>query len=166
MPFLKLGVPSCCPCQTVGGLEAVLSGRGWQESHTAYIGCWLFLVLATQVLAAAGAGHVRVMTTGASPIAPEVMEFLRICFGATVMEGYGMTETSCTISLTHPDDTVTGHVGPPLPCLEIKLVDIPEMNYTTADQPYPRGEVTPPSRSVPWLSALCQFPCRLLPPPF
>eukprot|EP00884_Botryococcus_braunii_P022126 jgi/Botrbrau1/8598/Bobra.0380s0019.2 len=86
-------------------------------------------------------GHVRIMTTGASPIAPEVMEFLRICFGATVMEGYGMTETSCTISVTHPDDPSTGHVGPPLPCVEIKLVDIPEMNYTTADEPFPRGEV-------------------------
>ena len=40
------------------------------------------------------------MTTGASPISDEVMMFLRVCFGATVVEGYGMTETSCTISLT------------------------------------------------------------------
>lgn len=86
-------------------------------------------------------GEVKFLTTGASPISAEVITFLRICFGAIVLEGYGMTETNCTITLTRPDDYTTGHVGPPLPSCEVKLADIPEMGYTTADQPYPRGEV-------------------------
>lgn len=81
------------------------------------------------------------MTTGASPISSEVMDFLRICFGATVIEGYGMTETACTISMTQPADTSSGHVGGPIPCCEVKLDDLPEMNYSSADLPYPRGEV-------------------------
>ena len=34
-----------------------------------------------------------------------------------------------------------GHVGGPCSSCEIKLVDIPEMSYTNADQPNPRGEV-------------------------
>ena len=89
------------------------------------------------------AGHVRIMTTGSAPISSEVMEFLRICFGATVIEGYGMTETACTITMTHPDDTSSGHVGGPLPCCEIKLADLPDMNYRNSDRPYPRGEVSP-----------------------
>ncbi|KIZ03320.1 hypothetical protein MNEG_4636 [Monoraphidium neglectum] len=54
-------------------------------------------------------GEVKYLTTGASPISAEVMQFLRICFGCTVLEGYGMTETSCTISLTRPDDPTIGH---------------------------------------------------------
>ncbi|KAI8468294.1 MAG: hypothetical protein J3K34DRAFT_427744 [Monoraphidium minutum] len=86
-------------------------------------------------------GEVKYLTTGASPISAEVMQFLRICFCCTVLEGYGMTETSCTISLTRPDDPTIGHVGAPLPCCEVKLVDIPEMNYTRGDRPYARGEV-------------------------
>eukprot|EP00887_Chlorella_sp_A99_P004337 scaffold15.g4337.t1 len=81
------------------------------------------------------------MVSGASPISAEVFDFLRICFGATVLEGYGMTESSAIISVTPPGETVTGHVGPPNPACEVKLADLPEMGYTNADQPYPRGEV-------------------------
>jgi long-chain acyl-CoA synthetase len=39
-----------------------------------------------------------------------------------------------------------GHVGPPYPSTEVKLVDVPEMNYTSKDTSedgtlMPRGEV-------------------------
>lgn len=81
------------------------------------------------------------MSTGSAPISSEVFEFLRVCFGATVSEGYGMTETACTIAMTRPDDATIGHVGAPVDCCEIKLEDIPDMNYKNTDQPYPRGEV-------------------------
>ncbi|PSS10138.1 Long chain acyl-CoA synthetase 6, peroxisomal like [Actinidia chinensis var. chinensis] len=86
-------------------------------------------------------GRVRFMGSGASPLSPDVMEFLRVCFGCPVIEGYGMTETSCVISIMEDGDNLTGHVGSPNPACEIKLVDVPEMNYTSEDQPYPRGEI-------------------------
>jgi long-chain acyl-CoA synthetase len=86
-------------------------------------------------------GRVRLMTSGASPIAGDVIDFMRAVFGATVVEGYGMTETACTISLTLPAEYRAGHVGGPIPCCEVKLVDIPEMSYTSADAPHPRGEI-------------------------
>jgi len=34
--------------------------------------------------------------------------------------------------------SLTGHVGPPLPCNKIKLVDVPEMNYYAKDG---KGEI-------------------------
>lgn len=86
-------------------------------------------------------GRVRYMVSGASPLSPDVMDFLRVCFGCQVIEGYGMTETSCTISNMDQSDILSGHVGSPNPACEIKLVDVPEMNYTYEDQPYPRGEI-------------------------
>ncbi|XP_073525975.1 uncharacterized protein [Phyllobates terribilis] len=86
-------------------------------------------------------GRVRVMYSGASPISPDVLDFLRVCFGCKVYEGYGMTETSCAISINDPGDVTSGHVGAPSLACEIKLVDVPEMNYTSDDQPYPHGEI-------------------------
>jgi len=86
-------------------------------------------------------GKVHMLSSGASPISSEVFLFLRICFGPNVLEGYGMTETACLITLTHPGDATMGHVGAPIPSCEVKLEDIPEMNYSNNDLPYPRGEI-------------------------
>ncbi|KAI3715462.1 hypothetical protein L6452_22445 [Arctium lappa] len=86
-------------------------------------------------------GRVRFMFSGASPLSPDVMDFLRVCFGCPVIEGYGMTESSCVITFMHEKDIQSGHVGAPNPACEVKLVDVPEMNYTSDDQPYPRGEI-------------------------
>ncbi|CAJ1977237.1 unnamed protein product [Sphenostylis stenocarpa] len=86
-------------------------------------------------------GRVRFMASGASPLSPDIMEFLKICFGGRVTEGYGMTESTCVISCIDEGDTLGGHVGSPNLACEIKLVDVPEMNYTSEDQPTPRGEI-------------------------
>ncbi len=70
------------------------------------------------------------MLTGAAPISSEVVDFLRIAFGALVIEGYGQTETAAAISVTDINDLTSGHNGVPLPCCEVKLVDVPSMGYT------------------------------------
>ena len=63
-----------------------------------------------------------------------------------------MTETACTITLTLPEDTTSGHVGGPAPCCEVKLADIPEMNYLASDLPQPaRGGLRPRADRVPGL---------------
>ncbi|KAI5122041.1 hypothetical protein M0805_006026 [Coniferiporia weirii] len=87
-------------------------------------------------------GNVMLLTSGSAPISAKAMDFLRIAFSCDVIEGYGMTEncaTSCRVWLKDP--TSSGCVGPPQPCNEIKLVDVPAMNYTSDDKPNPRGEI-------------------------
>lgn len=49
-------------------------------------------------------------------------------------EGYGQTESTGASFLTESWDPESGHVGGVVPCLEFKLVDIPEMNYTSKDK--------------------------------
>uniref|UniRef100_A0AAQ5Z373 Long-chain-fatty-acid--CoA ligase n=1 Tax=Amphiprion ocellaris TaxID=80972 RepID=A0AAQ5Z373_AMPOC len=74
-------------------------------------------------------GCVRLMLTGAAPISPTVLTFLRAAVGCQFYEGYGQTECTAGCTLTMPGDWSAGHVGAPLPCNSVKLVDVPEMNY-------------------------------------
>lgn len=41
--------------------------------------------------------------------------FFYRCFGGDILEGYGMTETSCVITLMDVGDISIGHVGSPNP---------------------------------------------------
>eukprot|EP01125_Pyxidicula_operculata_P000757 TRINITY_DN1068_c5_g1_i1.p1 TRINITY_DN1068_c5_g1~~TRINITY_DN1068_c5_g1_i1.p1 ORF type:complete len:656 (-),score=167.42 TRINITY_DN1068_c5_g1_i1:1428-3395(-) len=87
-------------------------------------------------------GRIRLMVTGAAPITPQVLEFLRIAFSCPVIQGYGQTENAAAATITLAEDShLTDTVGVPTPSVEIKLVDVPEMHYLTTDKPYPRGEL-------------------------
>ncbi|XP_042275618.1 long-chain-fatty-acid--CoA ligase 1-like [Thunnus maccoyii] len=74
-------------------------------------------------------GRVRLMITGAAPVSPTVLSFLRAAIGCQFYEGYGQTECTAGCTLTMPGDWTAGHVGAPLPCNLVKLVDVAEMNY-------------------------------------
>ncbi|KAF9352452.1 hypothetical protein BGX26_009738 [Mortierella sp. AD094] len=86
-------------------------------------------------------GRVQVILTGSAPIAKEVLSFLRIAFCCVVVEGYGSTEGMATATITMADEYIPGHIGCPRAGCELKLVDVPEMNYRSTDQPFPRGEI-------------------------
>ncbi|XP_064367110.1 long-chain-fatty-acid--CoA ligase 1 isoform X2 [Dromaius novaehollandiae] len=74
-------------------------------------------------------GKVRLMITGAAPVSASVLTFLRTALGCQFYEGYGQTECTAGCSLSLPGDWTAGHVGAPMPCNIIKLVDVEEMNY-------------------------------------
>ncbi|XP_055346277.1 long-chain-fatty-acid--CoA ligase 5-like isoform X2 [Paramacrobiotus metropolitanus] len=80
-------------------------------------------------------GNLRFMVVGSAPLSQKVLRFCRVAFGCSIMEGYGQTEAVCPITLTIHGDVFpeiteggAGHVGPPVPCCMVKLVDVPEMN--------------------------------------
>lgn len=80
------------------------------------------------------------MITGSAPIGGDVLTFLRAVFCCEILEGFGQTECAAGSTLTFPGDYTTGQVGAPIICNEYKLVDVPEMGYTSRD-PEPRGEI-------------------------
>ncbi|XP_042555756.1 long-chain-fatty-acid--CoA ligase 1 isoform X1 [Dipodomys spectabilis] len=77
-------------------------------------------------------GKVRLMVTGAAPVSATVLTFLRAALGCQFYEGYGQTECTAGCCLSMPGDWTAGHVGAPMPCSLIKLVDVEEMNYMAA----------------------------------
>lgn len=86
------------------------------------------------------------MVSGSAPISKEVLAFLKVAFACQIHEGYGQTECGAPATLTWNGDPSSGHVGSPYPTLEVKLVDVPEMSYTSQDKDergvlMPRGEV-------------------------
>jgi len=87
-------------------------------------------------------GRVRLMVSGAAPLSEAVHTFLRVCFGVPVLEGYGQTESSAALTAQAPWDVgMVGHVGFPITSIELKLVDVPQMDYLHTDKPNPRGEI-------------------------
>jgi long-chain acyl-CoA synthetase len=67
-------------------------------------------------------GRVRHATSGAAPIAKEILEFFWAC-GVPVLEGYGMTETATAATTSTVADHRFGTVGRALPGVEIKIAE-------------------------------------------
>jgi long-chain acyl-CoA synthetase len=67
-------------------------------------------------------GNVRRATSGAAPIAKEILEFFWAC-GVPVLEGYGMTETATAATVSTVENHRFGTVGRALPGVEIKIDD-------------------------------------------
>src|SRR5215216_1761966 len=71
---------------------------------------------------AAFGGRLRQATSGAAPIAQEILEFFFAC-GVPVLEGYGMTETATAATVSVVENYRFGSVGRALPGLEIRIAD-------------------------------------------
>jgi len=65
-------------------------------------------------------GRLKFFISGGAPLAPKIAFFFKHV-GVTILEGYGLTETSAGTCVNLPDDNRIGTVGPPLPGSKAKI---------------------------------------------
>ena len=86
-------------------------------------------------------GNVKAAVSGSAPLSSTTANFIKICFSDVLVQGYGLTETSAAGAVSDRDDFTYGHNGNILGSVEMKLMDVSDMNYYSNDIPNPRGEI-------------------------
>ncbi|KAJ2681349.1 medium-chain fatty acid-CoA ligase faa2, partial [Coemansia spiralis] len=87
-------------------------------------------------------GNLQVGASGSAPLDARVLDFMRVALAVPLREGYGSTESNAVATVSAEDENTAGHVGAPCPGVDIRLRDVPDMNYRATDRPCPRGEIT------------------------
>jgi long-chain acyl-CoA synthetase len=67
-------------------------------------------------------GRLRVLLSGGAAL-PRQLAYFFYGLGFTILEGYGLTETSPVITVNHPDHFKFGTVGQAVPKVEIKIAE-------------------------------------------
>jgi long-chain acyl-CoA synthetase len=91
-------------------------GLGLQAKHA------LFDRLVFGKLRAAVGGNISYAVSGGAPLGERLGHFFRGA-GITVLEGYGMTETSAAATVNKPTRNKVGTVGQPLPGVSVKIAN-------------------------------------------
>jgi len=73
-------------------------------------------------LRAAMGGRVAYAVSGGAPLGSRLGHFYR-GIGLTVLEGYGLTETTAPSTVNTPEQIKIGTVGPPLPGVSVRIAD-------------------------------------------
>lgn len=86
-------------------------------------------------------GCIKISMCGAAPLDAGIVEWLKVVCGIQVYQVYGLTECfGGVIAQVPPHLGDNSSIGVPMDHSEIRLVDVPEMNYSVTDNP-PRGEI-------------------------
>ncbi|KAI8068718.1 hypothetical protein BC940DRAFT_237660 [Gongronella butleri] len=80
-------------------------------------------------------GRLRFALSGGAPLSVETQRFLSVTI-CPILGGYGIM--ACVMGV---EQFGYGPVGAPVPCVEVKLVDVPDANYMSTNYPKPQGEI-------------------------
>ncbi|KAF2794232.1 acetyl-CoA synthetase-like protein [Melanomma pulvis-pyrius CBS 109.77] len=84
-------------------------------------------------------GNLRVVLNGGGAIAEGTLRFISFAI-CPMLNGYGLTETAGMGAINDPLAWTSANIGCVPASVEVKLVDVPELNYLTSDDP-PTGEI-------------------------
>jgi long-chain acyl-CoA synthetase len=104
------------------GSGGAAPGRGLKMRHA------LFDRLVYTKLRAGVGGQVKYAVSGGAPLGERLGHFFRGA-GITILEGYGLTETSAAATVNRPNRNKIGTVGQPLPGVAVKIADDGEILF-------------------------------------
>ena len=84
---------------------------------------WNDVTTEEQKVLSSAASKLRLMVSGSAALPVPVLEKWRSITGQTLLERYGMTEIGMGLSNSYRGERRPGHVGLPLPGVEMRLVD-------------------------------------------
>lgn len=84
---------------------------------------YLHLMMAAKRRKPAELPKLKFCISGAAPLPLKVIEAFKEIFGASIIEGYGMTESTSAVAVNPPERIKEGSIGIPCPGIEMKVVD-------------------------------------------
>jgi len=109
----------------MNGFDAWVDGKakGMEVKTVGFrIGEKLIFPKLAAALAARFGGRMRLFVSGGAPLSPKINWFFTL-LGFTVLEGYGLTETSAGTFVNRIGKNKIGTVGPPIPGTEVRIAE-------------------------------------------